>query len=84
MKTRYSDGNLNRQLYTLCIHKYYSGFYHYAAEGCLQSMDWTSGLDWWTDAKNHFLHFLMRLTCLYGVVWNPAAFSVAILWSWSK
>ena len=20
----------------------------------LQSLDWTSGLDWWTDTKNHF------------------------------
>ena len=22
--------------------------------GRLQSLDWTSGLDWWTDTKNHF------------------------------
>ena len=22
--------------------------------GHLQSLDWTSGLDWWTDTKNNF------------------------------
>ena len=22
--------------------------------GRLQSLDWSSGLDWWTDTKNHF------------------------------
>jgi len=22
--------------------------------GCLQSLDWIAGLDWWTDTKNHF------------------------------
>ena len=25
--------------------------------GRLQSLDWTSGLDWWTDLKNHFYAF---------------------------
>ena len=23
-------------------------------DGRLQSLDWTSGLDWWTDVNNHF------------------------------
>ena len=24
-------------------------------DGRLQSLDWTSGLDWWTDIKNPFM-----------------------------
>ena len=36
--------------------------------GRLHSLDWTSGLDWWTDTKNNFLHFLTRLTHLWSCV----------------
>ena len=31
-------------------------------------VDWTRGLNWWTDTKNHFLHSLTRLTCLWSCV----------------
>ena len=30
---------------------------HAHTHGRLQSLDWTSGLDWWTDTKNHFYTF---------------------------
>ena len=29
--------------------------------GRLQSLDWTGGLDWWTDTKKHFLTRLAHL-----------------------
>ena len=45
---------------------------HTDSKGRLQSLDWTSGLDWWTDTKN-------QDSLTYGVVWNPATFSVAVV-----
>ena len=36
-------------------------------------VDWTDGLDWWTDTKNQFYVFQwLSLAC--GVVWKPPSF----------
>ena len=41
-------------------------------EGRLQSLDWTSGLDWWTDTKNHFYTFYQDLLAC-RVMWKPCS-----------
>ena len=41
-------------------------------EGRLQSLDWTSGLDWWTDTKNHFYAFYQDLLAC-RVMWKPCS-----------
>ena len=54
--------------------------------GTLQSLDWTSRLDsqlvGWTGGLTLKINFYAD-SLAYGVLWNPAAFCVAILWSWS-
>ena len=42
-------------------------------------MDWTGEL----TLKNIFLHILMTHSPMELCAWNPAAFSAAILWSWT-
>ena len=39
--------------------------------GRLQSLDWTSGLDWWTDTKNHFM---VSNKTHWPVGWHDALF----------
>ena len=42
--------------------------------GCLQSLDWTSELDWWTDTKSHFFNnfiVLNNLTSVKDVIITP-------------
>ena len=56
--------------------------------GHLQSLDCTSGVDWCTRLVNWQLKIIFYAfywdPLAYGVVWSPAAFSVAILWSRRK
>ena len=51
-------------------------------DGRLQSLDWTSGLDWWTNTKNHFMLFNKTYFSV-ELCENSSAFSLHTQ-SWNK
>ena len=80
METQWKPGNVIHMV------KWYQAFpsvFAYCKRsgktGRLQSLDWSSGLDWWTDTKNHPLLTRPTLTC--GVMWKSC--SLAYLCTYS-
>ena len=46
-------------------------------------VDWTSGLDWWTDTKNHFFTLFNKTYSPVELCGNPVALSLYTQ-SWNK
>jgi len=50
-------------------------------EGCIQSLDWTSGLDWWTGLLDStFFFFIWETSCVTIVVRPLPTPTVMCMW----